>query len=172
MHIYILPQCSTTAASVLNSAGMDAQFERSCCAISRGILSYPARWCWFCRIPSYTSHFLRFCGNKIDRLRVQSACENWGQLLAIKATTSFQKCAAAYRKRQSAWRWLPLSVTTVSRRYYHSTGLFAKTCYFVLFRPVLCCSLLICPVGCYALLVVGARGDVLSSRWAGGGGAW
>ena len=38
MHIYILPQCSTTAASVLNSAGMDAQFERSCCAISRGIL--------------------------------------------------------------------------------------------------------------------------------------
>lgn len=39
MHIYILPQCSTTAASVLNSAGMDAQFERSCCAISRGILS-------------------------------------------------------------------------------------------------------------------------------------
>ena len=41
MHIYILPQCSTTAASVLNSAGMDAQFERSCCAISRGILS---RW--------------------------------------------------------------------------------------------------------------------------------
>ena len=40
MHIYILPQCSTTAASVLNSAGMDAQFERSCCAISRGILTY------------------------------------------------------------------------------------------------------------------------------------
>ena len=39
MHIYILPQCSTTAASVLNSAGMDAQFERSCCAISRGILT-------------------------------------------------------------------------------------------------------------------------------------
>ena len=38
MHICILPQCSTTAASVLNSAGMDAQFERSCCAISRGIL--------------------------------------------------------------------------------------------------------------------------------------
>ena len=28
MHIYILPQCSTTAARVLNSAGMDAQFER------------------------------------------------------------------------------------------------------------------------------------------------
>jgi mannose/fructose/N-acetylgalactosamine-specific phosphotransferase system component IIC len=24
---------------VLNSAGMDAQFERSCCAISRGILN-------------------------------------------------------------------------------------------------------------------------------------
>ena len=42
MHIYILPQCSTTAASVLNSAGMDAQFERSCCAISRGILSDPS----------------------------------------------------------------------------------------------------------------------------------
>ena len=42
MHIYILPQCSTTAASVLNSAGMDAQFERSCCAISRGILKIPA----------------------------------------------------------------------------------------------------------------------------------
>jgi len=39
MHIYILPQCSTTAASVLNSAGMDAQFARSCCAISRGILN-------------------------------------------------------------------------------------------------------------------------------------
>ena len=38
MHIYILPQCSTMAASVLNSAGMDAQFERSCCAILRGIL--------------------------------------------------------------------------------------------------------------------------------------
>lgn len=43
MHIYILPQCSTTAASVLNSAGMDAQFERSCCAISRGILSKSRR---------------------------------------------------------------------------------------------------------------------------------
>ena len=40
MHICILPQCSTTAASVLNSAGMDAQFERSCCAISRGILTW------------------------------------------------------------------------------------------------------------------------------------
>ena len=25
---------------MLNSAGMDAQFERSCCAISRGILNY------------------------------------------------------------------------------------------------------------------------------------
>ena len=39
MHIYILPQCSTTAARVLNSAGMDAQFERLRCAISRGILT-------------------------------------------------------------------------------------------------------------------------------------
>ena len=39
MHIYILPQCSTTAARVLNPAGMDAQFERLRCAISRGILS-------------------------------------------------------------------------------------------------------------------------------------
>ena len=38
-HIYILPQCSTTAARVLNPAGMDAQFERLRCAISRGILS-------------------------------------------------------------------------------------------------------------------------------------
>ena len=38
-HIYILPQCSTTAARVLNSAGMDAQFERSRCAIWGGILS-------------------------------------------------------------------------------------------------------------------------------------
>lgn len=28
----------------------------------------------------------------------------------------------------------------------------------MLFRPVLSCSLLICPVGCYALLVVGAAG--------------
>ena len=37
-HIYILPQCSTTAARVLNPAGMDAQFERLRCAISRGIL--------------------------------------------------------------------------------------------------------------------------------------
>ena len=51
-------------------------------------------------------------------------------------------------------------MTTVSRRYYHSTGLFAKACYFVLFRPVLCCLLLICPVGCYALLVVGAAGGM------------
>lgn len=41
----------------------------------------------------------------------------------------------------------------------------------MLFRLVLCCSLLICPVACYVLLVVGAAGDVLSSRWAGGGGA-
>ena len=39
-HIYILPQCSTTAARVLNSAGMDAQFERSRCSISRGILNF------------------------------------------------------------------------------------------------------------------------------------
>ena len=62
-------------------------------------------------------------------------------------------------------------MAAVSRRYYHSTGLFAKACYFVLFRPVLSCSLLICPVGCYVLLVVGAAGDVLSSRWAGGGSA-
>ena len=37
-HIYFLPQCSTTAARVLNPAGMDAQFERLRCAISRGIL--------------------------------------------------------------------------------------------------------------------------------------
>ena len=37
-HIYILPQCSMTAARVLNPAGMDAQFERLRCAISRGIL--------------------------------------------------------------------------------------------------------------------------------------
>lgn len=49
-------------------------------------------------------------------------------------------------------------MAAVFRRYYHSTGLFAKVCYFVLFRPVLCCLLLICPVGCYALLVVGAGG--------------
>ena len=38
-HIYISPQCSTTAARVLNPAGMDAQFERLRCAISRGILT-------------------------------------------------------------------------------------------------------------------------------------
>ena len=38
-HIYILPQCSTTAARVLNPAGMDAQFERLRCAISCGILT-------------------------------------------------------------------------------------------------------------------------------------
>ena len=38
VHIYILPCCSTTAARVLNPAGMDAQFERLRCAISRGIL--------------------------------------------------------------------------------------------------------------------------------------
>lgn len=37
-HIYILPQCSMTAARVLNPAGMDAQFERLRCAISHGIL--------------------------------------------------------------------------------------------------------------------------------------
>lgn len=41
-HIYILPQCSTTAARVLNPAGMDAQFERLRCAISRGILNFPS----------------------------------------------------------------------------------------------------------------------------------
>ena len=28
---------------MLNSAGMDAQFERSCCAISRGILTQMAK---------------------------------------------------------------------------------------------------------------------------------
>ena len=37
--IYILPQCSTTAARLLNPAGMDAQFERSRCASWGGILS-------------------------------------------------------------------------------------------------------------------------------------
>ena len=30
----------------------------------------------------------------------------------------------------------------------------------MLFRPVLCCLLLICPVGCSALLVVGAAGGM------------
>ena len=30
---------------MLNSAGMDAQFERSCCAISRGILSHRTVLC-------------------------------------------------------------------------------------------------------------------------------
>ena len=44
-HIYILPQCSTTAARVLNPAGMDAQFERLRCAISRGILIRVSAWC-------------------------------------------------------------------------------------------------------------------------------
>ena len=39
MHIYILPQCSTTAARLLNPAGTSAQFERSKCAISGGILT-------------------------------------------------------------------------------------------------------------------------------------
>ena len=39
-HIYILPQCSTTAARVLNSAGMDAHFVRTRCAISHGILNF------------------------------------------------------------------------------------------------------------------------------------
>lgn len=39
MHIYILPPCSTTAARVLNPAGMTAQSQRSRCAISRGILN-------------------------------------------------------------------------------------------------------------------------------------
>ena len=43
-HIYILPQCSTTAARVLNPAGMDAQFERLRCAISCGILSNLERY--------------------------------------------------------------------------------------------------------------------------------
>ena len=38
--IYILPQCSMTAARVLNPAGMDAQFERLRCAISHGILNH------------------------------------------------------------------------------------------------------------------------------------
>ena len=38
-HIYILPWCSTPAASLLNSAGDGAQFVRSWCAISGGILS-------------------------------------------------------------------------------------------------------------------------------------
>lgn len=37
--IYILPWCSTPAASLLNSAGDGAQFVRSWCAISGGILS-------------------------------------------------------------------------------------------------------------------------------------
>ena len=40
MHIYILPQCSTTAAKVLNPAGTAAQSQRPRCAISRGILNY------------------------------------------------------------------------------------------------------------------------------------
>ena len=34
----------------------------------------------------------------------------------------------------------------------------------MLFRPVLSCSLLICPVGCYALLVVGA-GRGMCYQW-------
>ena len=40
MHIYILPQCSTPAASLLNLAGMPAQSQRLRCAISRGILNH------------------------------------------------------------------------------------------------------------------------------------
>ena len=44
-------------------------------------------------------------------------------------------------------------------------------CYFVLFRPVLSCLLLICPVGCYALLVVGAGAGVIK-RASGGEGRW
>lgn len=35
-HIYILSPCSTTAARLLTPAGMDAQSQRSRCAISRG----------------------------------------------------------------------------------------------------------------------------------------
>lgn len=38
VHIYILPCCSTAAATVLNSAGDGAQFARSRCSISGGIL--------------------------------------------------------------------------------------------------------------------------------------
>lgn len=38
-----------------------------------------------------------------------------------------------------------------------------KRAIFVLFRPILSCSLLICPVGCYALLFVGTAGRMLSS---------
>ena len=39
VHIYILPCCSTAAATVLNSAGDGAQFARSRCSISGGILN-------------------------------------------------------------------------------------------------------------------------------------
>ena len=39
MHIYILPPCSTTAARMLNPAGIPAQSQRSRCSISRGILN-------------------------------------------------------------------------------------------------------------------------------------
>ena len=39
-HIYILPPCSMPAARLLNPAGMTAQFKRSRCAISRGILTF------------------------------------------------------------------------------------------------------------------------------------
>lgn len=34
----------------------------------------------------------------------------------------------------------------------------------MLFRLVLCCSLLICPVACYVLLVVGAAGDYVNDN--------
>ena len=81
------------------------------------------------------------------------------------------KCAAGYRKRQSTWRWLPLSVIANFRRYYHSTDLFAKACYFVLFRLVLSYSLLICPVGCYVLLFVCTGAGVIK-RASGGERRW
>ena len=61
MHIYILPQCSTTAARVLNPAGMDAQFERLRCAISRGILIY--------------AHSEKECEQKLAELIVQTKAE-------------------------------------------------------------------------------------------------
>lgn len=91
---------------------------------------------------------------------MQPACKNRGQTVTIKATTSFQKCAAGCKKGSQHGADCLGRGAVNFRRYYHSTGLFAKTCYFVLFRLVLCCSLLICPVGCYALLVVGAAGGM------------
>ena len=42
VHIYILPCCSTAAVTVLNSAGDGAQFARSRCSISGGILNKTA----------------------------------------------------------------------------------------------------------------------------------